>query len=330
MPKEITHWWLALEALGELRAAGGGARSFSELLDRNRNLFLLGSVGPDFLFYYLAGPERESFRDAAMVLHGTDGGDTLAVLARTAERYGGSPPEGVSAFLYGYACHVAADSVFHPMVLYFAGKGGDGARYSHHLFESVLDLYVTDVLRPGPELPLRVRELTAGMEMSGGDFLDLLGLVSFGGSPYDRRALASCLRRYEFLQGAFWNPLGQAAARLLAGVKPGLRHFESSFYQRRFHRMAPSFGKPLIYRHPVTGGQLRDTIQGLRDKMTERCVEMGGVFGRAFGDGAAAGGAAETLREIRGANLETGIYGDTAKNILYTAPGGTAEVFGAG
>jgi hypothetical protein len=289
-------------------------------LEKNRNLFLLGAVGPDYLFYYLFGPELERFRAAAMVLHGSDGGDTLAVLARTAERYGEKIPDGVLAFLYGYACHVAADAVFHPLVLYFVGKGTEVARYNHHLFESVLDLYVTEVVRPA-SVPRRLRDLTAGMEMGRTDFLDLLGAVSFGGGDYDREALAKCLRRYELLQAAFWNPAGQAAARLLAGWKPGLRHFEPSFYQKRFHEMAPAFGRPLAYRHPVTGGEMRDTIFSLRDRMVARSLESADFFGTGPG-------AAGRLRDLRGPNLETGIHGDNAENIRYTAPGGTGDVFG--
>jgi hypothetical protein len=113
VPKEITHWWLASEVLAELAPACAEGNSAPEvscrknspalarLLKQNRNLFLLGSVGPDFLFYYLWGPEIEKFRAAAMALHGSDGGDTLGILSKTAEEYRDGLSEAVWAFLFG-------------------------------------------------------------------------------------------------------------------------------------------------------------------------------------------------------------------------------------
>ena len=381
MPKEITHWWLAGEVLGTLRssvplqgdggrsmrdggsAAGpsmaggdGGWRALVEMLEKNRNLFLLGAVGPDFLFYYLFGPEHRRFLAAAGVLHGSDGSDTLAVLARTARKWGTELPPGVLAFLFGYACHVAADAVFHPPVLYFAGKGTEDARYDHHLFESVLDLYVLKKVRESSvpsvalgttgressgrksSVPRRLRDLTAGMEMDRGDFLDLLGVVSFGGGDYPRGALAACLRRFEFVQAAFWNPLGRLAARFLAAAFPNLRHFEASFYQKRFHRMIAAFDRPVTYRHPVTGEERQDTIGDLRDRMVAQCVGYAEFFVPGTEDGdnmrepsgtepGEPGEPGEKLRRLRGPNLETGIPGDKAEIIRYTDPDGVGGFF---
>jgi hypothetical protein len=321
MPKEYTHWWLALETLRELRRCGGSPEgegpghnpaALADILQKNRNLFLLGAVGPDFLFYYLSGPEKERFRDAAMVLHGGTGGDTLAVIAGTMEHYGGVVPEPVRAFLFGYACHVAADAVFHPFVLYFVGKGSEQARFDHHLFESVLDLYVKDHIEPAG-VPATLRDLAAGMEMDRKGFLDLLGFVSFGGGEYDRTALEKCLRRYEVLQSLFWNPIGKIASKAAALFSPGLRHFEPAFYQRRFNKMASAFGGTHRFRHPVTGEEVTASIADLRDRMTSESLRIAGLFG--------------TPKEIRGPNLETGLFGDTARDIRHTAPGGIGEIF---
>jgi AcrR family transcriptional regulator len=333
VPKEITHWWLAGEVLASLEDCPLLAR----LLERNRNVFLLGSVGPDFLFYYLYGSELALFREAAMVLHGSDGGDTLAILAKTAEVYaavlesgvwpegerGNNLAEAVWAFLFGYVCHVAADSVFHPLVLYCAGKGNSQALYQHYLFETVLDLYVKDVLRP-EGLPLRLDILTGGMRMSRQAFLKLLGFVSFGGADYNREALKICLRRYERIQAALWGFPGRTAARLAGLLDRRLRHFTASFYQKSYRGLTPVFARVFKYLHPVTGQRYEHGVTDLRGEVVRQARGTAGVFEKILA--APSRDPIAYLEKIHGPNLETGLYGDNAKKIVYTLPGGLAGI----
>lgn len=343
MPKEITHWWLSLEVMAELQT--GPQREprcplLAGLLGRNRNLFLLGSVGPDFLFYYLHGPENRRFRDAAMVLHGADGSDTLEILAKTADVYlaalenhilvigehGFNLAEAIWAFLFGYACHVVADSVFHPLVLYCAGKGGRDALYDHYFFESVLDLYVVDVKKP-PNLPLRLVDLTAGMEIDRASFLKLLGFVSFAGTDYSPGALKQCLRRYEFVQRALWGFWGRTAARVIGTLFPSMRHFIPSFYQRAYHRFTGVFDKTFAYRNPVTGIRYEHSVEDLRREVVRQACAIAVVFENVLAD--PSGDPVMSLSKIHGPNLETGLYGDNAKKIVYTIPGGMRGIFEA-
>jgi hypothetical protein len=333
VPKEITHWWLAGEVLAGLKTP-----LLAELLERNKNIFLLGSVGPDFLFYYLYGPEIARFREAAMILHGSDGGDTLAVLAETADVYaavlqnqiwpdgesGNNLAEAVWAFLFGYVCHVAADSVFHPLVLYCAGKGDDEALYNHYFFESVLDLYVTDVLAPRG-LPLRLANLTTGMEMDRASFLKLLGFVSFGGGDYNKEALKICLKRYEFMQAFLWTFRGRTAVRFAGTLFPRLRHFIPSFYQKSYHRLTSIFGGAFKYRNPVTGQHYEHSVDSLRAEVVSQAGRIAEVFEKILS--MPASDPVSYLEKIHGPNLETGLYGDNAKKIVYTIPGGMKGVF---
>jgi hypothetical protein len=334
VPKEVSHWWLSLEVLAELKQPLLGA-----LLGRNRNVFLLGSVAPDFLFYYLHGPENQKFREAAMALHGADGGDTLAILAKTAGIYsaalenhavaigegGFNLAEAVWAFLFGYACHVVADSVFHPLVLYCAGKGGGEALYNHYLFESVLDLYVADVKKP-PNLPLRLADLTAGMEMDRAAFLKLLGFMSFAGGAYSREALGLCLRRYERVQRALWGFWGAAAARFVGAVFPSKRHFIPSFYRKSYRRLTWVFRQTFAYRNPVTGIRYEHSVEDLRGEVVRQACAIAGVFETILASPVC--DPVAHLDKIHGPNLETGIYGDNARKIDYTIPGGMRELFG--
>ncbi|MCL1818563.1 MAG: zinc dependent phospholipase C family protein [Spirochaetaceae bacterium] len=328
MPKELAHWWLAGETLASLQA---GCPLLAELLARSRNVFFLGAVGPDFLFYYLYGSETGRFGEASRILHGSDGSDTLAILAKTAEAWSAAPengnavPDTVWAFLYGYACHVVSDAVFHPLVYYLTGKGGSESLYSHYLFETALDLYIKDVLRP-EDLPLRLNSLTSRMEMKREAFLDLLGFVSFGGASYKRGELAACLRRYERMQAALWSFFWQALSRA-AGAAGALRHFVPSFYRKSYRRLAPVFTQTFSYRNPATGESHEHSIADLRDEVVRQAGGIAAAFEEALASPSSR--PAAHLEKIRGPNLETGLYGDTAEKITYTLPGGLAEVLAA-
>ena len=241
------------------------------------NTFLLGSVGPDFLFYYLAGPEKESFRKAAMILHGRDGGNTLRPFVSVAEAYGGRFGVPVGSFLLGYLVHVVTDSVFHPLVLYTVGKGEGRPQYEHHLFESVLDLFVWKRWGKERGVPRTLGELTRGMEEKGelsrDAFLHLLGVVSFLGGRYSREALRVCLKRFERIQSWFWSSFACQGARLLKVLNPELSFFEASFYQQRFHRYTEAFDGFLEYRHPVTGEPYCKRIEDLVLETVEQFLQ---------------------------------------------------------
>lgn len=327
----------------------GNASAVSRCIREAPNLFLLGAVGPDFLFYYLVGKERAAFQSAAMVLHGRDGGNTLRPLAETVKRYSSKFGTSTGAFLLGYLCHVVADSVFHPWVLYTVGKGSEQATYEHHVLESSLDLFVKDQYGAGIEIPLTLKELTHAMERNGelprDEFLQLLGTVSFLGNSYSAEALEVCLKRFEWLQELFWSSLGRGVTRVLKLVQPKFAFLEASVYQKRFYRYAEGFTGTFSYRHPVTGEERLVTIEELVQEMVQkvgRYVEqLEPLFKAAFsagtsprlGTGPGAGleekeAVIAGFEALEGPNLETGLFGDRADMIRYTNPQGLAGILG--
>ncbi|HOV38442.1 MAG TPA: zinc dependent phospholipase C family protein [Spirochaetales bacterium] len=342
MPKELTHWMLAKKA-GDQIVEEGNAPAISRCIREAPNLFLLGAVGPDFLFYYLTGKEKDAFQSAAMVLHGRDGGNTLRPLAETVKRYSSKFGTRIGAFLLGYLCHVVADSVFHPWILYTVGKGTEQATYEHHVLESSLDLFVKDRYGAEIEIPLTLKELTHAMERNGelhrDEFLQLLGTVSFLGNSYSADALEVCLKRFEWLQELFWSSLGRGVTRVLKLVQPKFAFLEASVYQKRFHRYAEGFMGTFSYRHPVTGEERQVTIEGLVEEMVQKVGRYGKqlepLFKAAFSPGTGPGagrGEKEAViagfKALEGPNLETGLFGDRADTIRYTNPEGLAGILG--
>ena len=64
VPKEITHWKIALKA-----AFGLNDESFGQLLEKKREVYLLGAVLPDLPYYYLAGSKLGEMMALAEHLH---------------------------------------------------------------------------------------------------------------------------------------------------------------------------------------------------------------------------------------------------------------------
>jgi hypothetical protein len=206
------------------------------------------------------------------------------------------------------------------------GKGDEESLYNHYLFESALDLYVADILRPR-NVPLRITRLFADMEMDRKDFLRLLGFVCFGGGEYDTEALRICVERYARMQAAFWSPFWRNMARIAGKLNPKLNRFVPSFYQKAYYRLAPAFAQTFRYHHPVTGGRYEHSVDNLRAEVARQAGEIAQVFERILTDPSC--DCVADLEKIHGPNLETGLYGDNAKKILYTVPGGLEGVFRA-
>ncbi|MCX7786721.1 MAG: zinc dependent phospholipase C family protein [Spirochaetes bacterium] len=353
MPKELTHWYLAKkisETILSLSNSDGTSiyPTLCQCLREAPNTFLLGAVGPDFLFYYLYGPELNHFREAAMVLHGRDGGNTLRPFYSVVEASGGRFGSALGAFLLGYLAHVVADSVFHPLVLYTVGKGVGKSQYEHHVFESVLDLYVWEQWGQKYGIPRTLRELTRGMEQKGElsreRFLRLLGIVSFLGADYCSKALRECLQRFERIQSWFWSAWASRGAKLLKLLNSNLAFFEASFYQQRFYSFRDAFARILEYQHPVLGESHADTLDDLVGQTVKQfftyTLRMEQLFHEAIEEehetrleervGAVPPnrGILEGFRSLQGPNLETGLFGDRADRILYTSKEGLEGLFG--
>ena len=116
MPAVITHDFFAQDAFG-------AAQAVHAMPTRDeRDAFLLGSQGPDPLFYLPPVAAMRDFQQLATTLHHETPSAHLVELRRAAD---GLPedqrPVGY-AYLAGYACHWLLDSMVHPFV-YFWERG---------------------------------------------------------------------------------------------------------------------------------------------------------------------------------------------------------------
>ena len=107
-------------------------------------LFVLGGVTPDINFYCMAGPGAKQIQALSAPFHRPDRKALTPVLEFLDRRLAnGKKDLPALALAAGAICHIMADTVFHPLVYYFAGMDGvhPGATVRHRQFETAMDLY---------------------------------------------------------------------------------------------------------------------------------------------------------------------------------------------
>lgn len=125
MADSYTHQLIAQRAMQDI-----------EIIDKN--VFYLGSQGPDiFFFYKIYLKTGANIRDIATHMHNNKTGEFLYMLqknARTDVQY---------SYLYGFLCHYAVDLTIHPYVKY-CEKTIYTMKNGHGYFEAGLDDYLAE------------------------------------------------------------------------------------------------------------------------------------------------------------------------------------------
>lgn len=259
MPKEITHFALA----SRLRHRMKSGSLFYEPVRDFPCLFRLGAVAPDIPFFYLAGPHRRAVQALSPYYHRTDS-SALKPLLRFLETHGSPAAKALAA---GVACHLISDTVFHPMVLYFAGTQGvhSGATGRHRRFETAMDLHFHYLSGQDPYLYRLVRSVEIPRpELNG----LLAGLFSGGRVP--PRVMGRSLDWFRGIQFLFRNSLvRQAAALCERSSRPLPAAVSGVIYPRSRPLALPFFSGRLRYRHPCTGTEVDTSLSALVKKTVD-------------------------------------------------------------
>lgn len=103
MPAATTHVEFAKEIL----------RKYPQYAEKihNRQMFYLGSQGPDMLFFSHASVFPGSLHKYGNQMHGTKVYEVLSFF----EEYAGKDPD-LYSYIQGYLCHYALDSTAHPLI----------------------------------------------------------------------------------------------------------------------------------------------------------------------------------------------------------------------
>lgn len=104
MPAAISHYLLALKALDKFEKSGG--------IPVNKDAFLWGAQGPDFLFYHIPF-FKGSLRVIGSKLHKDDPAVLLNVFC---EYYNRLKTDLVRSYILGFLCHYSLDRTAHPFI----------------------------------------------------------------------------------------------------------------------------------------------------------------------------------------------------------------------
>jgi len=258
LPKEITHWKIALTTLSKLEHT-----AFRRILEDERASYLSGSVLPDMPYYYLTGPKRREMLVISESLHCEHGEDSFENPARF---YNEAINDNMSfALLAGYLTHIAVDSIFHPFVYAFTGCekntmspfSSSTSRYRHFMLESRFDFYNMRVFPI--KFDFRIKSLLR--EIDKNKLAENISRLFFTGKDRQGEVL-KLLRRQAAVQALFFRPV----LRLFRFIIPD--GFSAAFYPL-IRKNDELYSKSFEYLHPVTGRKLVDSYLSLEKKAVE-------------------------------------------------------------
>ena len=283
MPKEFTHWSIA----EKVRRARWTARDrISQIIVEFPNLYLLGAMAHDSLFYPVFMPKSAGYAEASRSIHVED---ITGPFRSPSQRYGELFTPPAMAFLAGAATHIVIDGIFHPFVYYFSGDSrsadpavSKNATTRHRTLETYLDLHFLGSVK----LPNRgsMLGLLRDKEMGDDDFYELAS--RFYGNGIDpklaRTAINAHAKVVYMAQNQYCvsliNVLNTAAVNSFKSVRglcyPNCKHFDSPF-----------FSNPFIYRNPVNGEEKQVTIADLDQRATALINSIFDSFSRLLENG---------------------------------------------
>lgn len=137
MPNIITHYLFAKEVKTQTDS------DILECIRKYPNEFVIGSNGPDFLFFYhffIGNKEAHFVQNIGSVLHSSNINafyssaiDTIATCDDVELK------KAMKSYVAGHLCHWALDSTTHPYIFYKTGNCKGESASMHHRFESMLD-----------------------------------------------------------------------------------------------------------------------------------------------------------------------------------------------
>jgi len=145
MPAIVTHSFFADDVLRDIKDP-----LMKNEISSRRDLFYLGSQGPDIFFYYKGQPwvKYDGIEKLGNIMHDEKVGiffsesfDYLNKLSRNNEFY------DLLSYLAGYLCHYSLDRTTHPFIHYTAGIDTDHNRKTrkyhsyHRKLESTIDYF---------------------------------------------------------------------------------------------------------------------------------------------------------------------------------------------
>jgi len=278
MPKEITHWLIASQAVDELKGSVVG-----DLLASYPFCMRLGAVFHDALFYNPYGSHAKYFLTLADEFHGAGGEDTYRLVRdifQSAKNSNNREP--LLAFMVGVISHIQVDSSFHPLVYYVSGDYDNPdpikrakAVGSHRRFESLMDLYFCGGPSELNKYPLKT--YLQRSEAPPPDLFEhaLAQIIASKGWPNLSDVMARAFNLFSLVQRLSHN---QTLSLVLYGLdrfSPDLlRELIALFYGPQLNKKMPMMSDPITYKNPVTGQESTQRLKEIFQIAVEKTVKI--------------------------------------------------------
>lgn len=302
MPALLVHDFFAQDAFGS------AIESVNLYTPDERDAFLLGSQGPDPLFYLLLMPPLEEFRKLGHQMHDEGPSSLLVAMHKAVDALDAEDQPIGRAYLAGFVCHYLLDRAIHPLVGFWE-RGICQA--------GVLDLDATDasavhadVERDFDEMALykkRNQTILAyrpyeEVLRARDEVLNIIGKVYFsvavaaiaGGEPTAVRVFPIAVRCYRIAMRAMYSPRG-AQSKLLGAVESVVLHERYPMLRTMAHRVRAEATSVYEnadhrpWRDPYTDAVRTESFWDLYDgALAEAGSAIATVLSPAFDKGAAA------------------------------------------
>ncbi|AET66818.1 hypothetical protein Desor_1151 [Desulfosporosinus orientis DSM 765] len=273
MPKELTHWHIAREALHR-----GIPLEVGKIITGNPVLYYIGAVAHDIPFYDMTKPMEARIEGVANQLHGVAGENTLTPLIEMMETaLAKRDSDNSLAFLLGMLTHFVADSVFHPMVYYLSGnyfandpEERSKAVFRHRLLETAMDLWL-QMLDP-LDYPMDLNGLWRDSGEEGRQALRLIvNRYAYQEDKSFQARFEKAWRNQRFLQTAFswsmpWRVL--AVCRRYGYFKT--EKLEALFYSQPLD--LSYFNESLDWQHPISGEAHKMSLHEIYDLSVKKVI----------------------------------------------------------
>lgn len=160
MPNVVTHGLMALDVYNQIESS-----RVKSAIKAHPKAYLLGSNGPDILFYYQALPwqnetKNKRVADVGHAMHSSkinefyDEAFRLIHLIKDKKRQ-----DILISFMAGHLQHWALDSLAHPFVFYRSGPLNGKRPYDHYRYESMIDALMLTYVKNRRLKELKVKRL---------------------------------------------------------------------------------------------------------------------------------------------------------------------------
>ena len=273
-----------------------------------RDAFLLGSQGPDPLFYLMLLPPLKVFELLGSDMHHVAPGPLLLSLRKAVDELPELDRSVGRAYLAGFVCHYLLDRAVHPLVFYWErgicragvdGLDGSDSGVVHAEIERDLDEMVLfsksgetiETYRP-------YREVLRGRD----EMLRVLGDVYFAsvvgpladGEPTANHVYPLAVSCFRTAQKMFWSPAGTKTSAL-ASLEGMMLKKRYSLVRAMSHRVRPETTSDFdnrghdAWRNPFTNEMSDKSFWDLYDGALEQVVPaIETVLGDRFDEDAAA------------------------------------------